>query len=66
MKAFLFIGLIFSFSAFGQIQFDEKVPVGPGPLYVNFMAPVQTGELAFADIDGDSDMDVLFQIIQRL
>lgn len=59
MKSIAILLLLFGSTGFCQIQFDQKIPVGPGPQYLNFFAPVQSGELAFADVDGDLDLDVL-------
>ncbi len=42
----------------GQIQFNELLPVSPTPTNISDFIGVRNGSCAYADVDGDNDLDV--------
>ena len=63
MKRKILFFLIFSLAAFNaaaqQIQFEQVPPPPPAPQTIADFAGVENSSIAFADVDGDGDKDVL-------
>lgn len=60
VKSTVFItSLVLSQLTLAQIQFEQVIPAPPAPQIITEFEPVDACSLAFADVDGDGDPDVL-------
>jgi hypothetical protein len=46
-------------AAFAQVEFEQVLPLPPAPQSIPVFDGVSDGSIAFADVDGDNDLDVL-------
>jgi len=54
-----FMGFFVGIGNAQNIQFEQVLPLPPAPQNIADFAPVGYSAMAFADIDGDDDLDVL-------